>query len=71
MSTSDSQVLLDAIKQLERNMDDKMANMKRELAKEREEAEDKLVKRMKLEKLPTFKKKGHEAQYRFNEELAS
>ena len=52
-------------------MDDKMATMKRELVKEREEADDKLVKRMKLEKLPTFKKKGHEAQYRFNEELAS
>ena len=74
MSTSESgsqQVLLDAIKQLERNMDDKMAAMKRELAQEREEGNDKLVKRMKLKKLPTFKTKCHEAQYRFNEDLAS
>ena len=53
MSTSESgsqQVLLDAIKQLER---DKMAVMKRELAKEREEGNEKLVKRMKLKKLPS------------------
>ena len=32
---------------------------------------DKLVKRMKLEKLSTFKKKGYEGHYRFDEELAS
>ena len=52
-------------------MDDKIAAMKHELAKEREEGNDKLVEQMKLEKLPTFKKKGHEAQDRFNEDLAS
>ena len=45
---------------------DKMAAMKRELAKQRN---DKLVKRMKLEKLSTIKKKSHKAQYHFNEDL--
>ena len=52
-------------------MNDKMTAMKRELTREREEADEKLVKRMKLEKPPTFKKKSHEVQYRFNEDLAS
>ena len=51
-------------------MDDKMATIRHELVKEREEA-DKLVKRTKLKKLPTFQKNGHETQGCFNEELAS
>ena len=63
---SEQQVLLDAIKHLEENMEEKMASMKRELAKEREEADQKLVKRMRLEKPPSFKK-SHEVQYRFND----
>ena len=68
---SEQQVLLDAIKHLEENMEEKMASMKRELAKEREEADEKLVKRMRLEKPPSFKKKSHEVQYRFNEDIRS
>lgn len=32
-------------------------------------ADEKLVKRMKLEKLPTFKKKLHKIQFKFNEEV--
>ena len=43
--------------------------MKRELAQEREQADERLVKRMKLEKAPTFKRKSHEVQYTFNEEV--
>ena len=35
-----------------------MTNMKHELMKEREKADEKLVKRMKLEKAPTFKNKA-------------
>ena len=49
---------VDTTKCLEENMEEKMTNMKRELMKEREEADEKLVKRMKLEKAPTFKKKA-------------
>lgn len=69
--SAEQQVLLDAIKRMEQNMEEKMVTMKRELTKEREEADEKLVKRMKLEKPPTFKKKSHEVQYRFNEDVAS
>ena len=69
--SAEQQVLLDAIKRLEHSMNDKMTAMKRELTKEREDADEKLVKRMKLEKPPTFKKKSHEVQFRFNEDLAS
>lgn len=48
---------------------DEMLSMKRELSTEREAADEKLVKRLKLEKAPVFKKKGNERQYRHNEEV--
>ena len=35
-------------------------SMKRELTQQREQADERLVKRMKLEKAATFKKKSHE-----------
>lgn len=46
---------------------DQMQSMKREL--EREAANERLVKCIRLEKAPSFKKKGHEKQFRFNEEV--
>ena len=58
-------------KYCEHSKKDKMTAMKRDLTREREEADEKLVKRMKLKKPSTFKKKSHEVQYRFNEDLAS
>ena len=45
-----------------------MQSMKRELAEEREAANERLVKQIRLEKAPSFKKKGHEKQFRFNED---
>ncbi len=48
---------------------DELAVMKRELSSEREAADEKLVKKIKLEKAPTFRKKGHEKQFRHNEEV--
>ena len=48
---------------------DEMVTLKRDLSNEREAADDKLLKKIKLEKAPTFKKKGHERQYRHNEEV--
>ena len=48
---------------------DEMSALKRELAVEREAADEKLVKKLKLEKAPVFRKKGHEKQYRHNEEV--
>ena len=70
-ATTSQRALLDAIKRLEDKMDERMSTMKRELTEERERADERLVKRMKLEKMPTFKKKSHEVQYRFNEEVRS
>ena len=48
---------------------DEISCMKRKLAMEREAADEKLVKRLKLEKAQLFKKKGNERQYRHNEEV--
>ena len=45
---------------MQQSIRDEMASMKRELSTEREAADEKLVKRLKLEKAPVFKKKGNE-----------
>ena len=54
---------------MRQGMKDELAVMKRELSTEREAANEKLVKKLKLEKAPTFRKKGHEKQFRHNEEV--
>ena len=66
-----NEALLAAIQGLEGRMNDRITSMKRELSQEREQADERLVKRMKLEKAPTFKRKSHEVQYTFNEEVKS
>ena len=50
-------------------MQDQMASMKRELTQERSEANEMLVKKLKMDKKPIFKKKAHEKQFEFNVEL--
>ena len=50
-------------------LQEQMSSMKRELSDEREAANERLVKRIKLDKGPTFKKKSNEKQYHFNEEV--
>ena len=46
-----------------------MSSMKCDLSEEREPSNERLVKRIKLEKGPTFKKKSNEKQFHFNEEV--
>ena len=43
--------------------------MRRELKEERESADGRIVKKLRLEKKPTFKKLGNEKQFEFNEEV--
>ena len=52
--------------QLSQVLTSEMQSLKRELSQEREAADDRLVKRMRMEKGPTFKKKSHEKQFKFN-----
>ena len=49
-----------------------MQSLKRELSQEREAVEDRLVKRMRMEKGPTctFKKTSHKKQFQFNANVA-
>ena len=54
---------------MQQGMKDELAVMKRELSTEREAANEKLVKKIKLEKIPSFGKKGHEKQFHHNEEV--
>ena len=46
-----------------------LSTMKAELSKERAEADERLVKQLKLESNTIFKKKGNERQYKFNAEV--
>ena len=46
-----------------------ISSMKRDLTRERDEANDQLIKRLKLEKKTVFKRKGNERQYDFNAEV--
>ena len=50
-------------------MQNQMVAMKRELTQERSEANEQLVKKLKMDKKPSFKKKAHEKQFDFNEEV--
>ena len=61
--------LLTAINKVEANVDAKLSQMKHELMEERESADDRLVKKMRLEKRPVFKKISHEKQFDFNEQV--
>ena len=61
--------LLTAIKGVESSVDEKVSQLRRELKDERESADERLVKKMRLEKRPTFRKIGNEKQYEFNEEV--
>ena len=54
---------------MRQGIQDEMVAMKRELSTERKAIDEKLVKCLKLEKAPVFKKKGNERQYRHNEEV--
>lgn len=46
-----------------------LASMKEEISQGRVEADERLVKRLKLDKKTNFKRKGNELQHAFNEEV--
>lgn len=61
--------VLDAVRNIESNVDAKLTQMKRELKEERESADERLVKKIRLDSKPTFQKRGHEKQFMFNEQI--
>ena len=63
VTRADFEKLISAISAIE----GKVLNLTPELAEEREAANERLAKRMKLDKAPTFKKKAHDKQYCFND----
>ena len=54
--------LADVVRAVKDGLHEEVRTLKRELADEREATDDRLLKKMKLEKAPTFKKKTHEKQ---------
>ena len=57
--------VLQAVRDVESKVDDKLSAMKQEM----ESSDDRLVKRMRLDTKPTFRKRGHEKQHQFNEQV--
>ena len=68
-SALSAEQLAEVMQAVKEGMREEISSLKRELASDRESADDRLVKKLKLEKAPTFKKKAHEKQHHFNEEV--
>jgi hypothetical protein len=65
-STADKlEEVLKAVSDVEAKVDSKLSEMKRET----EASDDRVVKKMRLDTKPTFKKRGHEKQYLYNEQV--
>ena len=56
---------MQAVWNVKSKVDDKLSVMKREM----ESADDRLVKKMRLDNRPTFKKRGQKKQYQFNKQV--
>lgn len=63
LMTAKLEEVLHTVWDIESKVDDKLSAMKREM----ESTDDRLVKKMRLDTKPTFKKGGHKKQHRFNE----
>ena len=68
-TTSVSKTEFDRLMEMMSGLQKQMSSMKRELSDEREASNERLVKRIKLDKAPVFKKKSNEKQFHFNEEV--
>ena len=64
-----SKEVIDQLMGAMKGIEDQMRSMKRELSDEREAADDRLVKKMRLDKGIHFKRKANEKQHNFNEEV--
>ena len=60
---------MDQLLTVMKGIEDKMSHMKRELTEERDAADERLVKKMRLDKGILFKRKGNEKQHDFNEKV--
>ena len=63
--------LQDVLKTIKEGVHDEVASLKCKLASNREAADEHLIKKLKLKKSPSFKKKTHKKQYHFNKEVSS
>ena len=63
--------LAEVLRAVKDGMCEEMSSLQRELAGDREAADECLLKKMRLEKSPIFKKKTHDKQLKFNEEVSS
>ena len=67
--TSQFALLMDAIKKVEASVEMKLSGIKRELSEERESADEHLVKKIRLDSMPSYRKKDNKRQFLFNEQV--
>ena len=65
-----SEQLAEVLRTVKDGMREEISAFKRELSQERDATDEQLLKKMRLEKAPSFRKKTHKKQYQFNEEIA-
>ena len=68
MSALSAEQLAEVVRAVKDGLHGEMDTLKWKLSDDWEAADDRLLKKMKLEKAPTFKKKTHEKKHHFNEE---
>ena len=69
MSSKQFERLMDEIKQTRAEMQEKIGKLQEEVAATQDDAAQKIVKKLKADRGYTFRKKGHEQQFRFNADI--
>ena len=69
MSSEQFEKLMDEIKQTRAEMQEKIGKLQEEVAAAKDDAAQKIVKKLKADRGYTFWKKGHEQQFRFNADI--
>ena len=69
MSSEQFEKLMDKIKQMQAEMEEKIGKLQEEVAATQDDAAQKIVKKLKADHGYTFQKKGHEQQFRFNADI--
>ena len=69
MSSEQFERLMDEIKQTRAEMQEKIGKLQEELAATQDDVAQKIVKKLKADHGYTFRKKGHEQQFRFNADI--
>ena len=69
MSSEQFEKLMDEIKQMQAEKQEKIGKLQEEVGTNQDDAAQKIVKKLKADRGYTFRKKGYEQQFRFNADI--